>query len=137
MYKSPIRKALKNVVSAATAFASKTCRPKVGIEQARYKKAQSTQNALTSTDFGRMKEVNDAGNALISEESFQSAPIEERQRKVKKLLDRMVERGLVKRGTVRWNNIQQIVTFHYACGVIGGFVVKSQVEKTKNPNRRD
>lgn len=136
MHKSPIRKALKNVVSAATAFASKTCRPKVGIEQARYKKAQATQDALTSTDFGRMKEVNDAGNALISEESFQSAPAEERQRRVKKLLERLTERGLIKKGTVRWNHMQQIVTFHYACGVIGGFVLKRQIKKTENPNRR-
>ena len=76
-----------------------------------------------------MKEVNDAGNALISDDAFQSAPIEERQRRVKKLLERMVERDLVQKGTVRYNRMQQIFTFHYSCGVAGGFILNSQVKK--------
>ena len=99
------------------------------MEQARYRRGPVAKGPLTSTDFGRMKEVNDAGNALISDDAFQSAPIEERQRRVKKLLERMVERGLVQKGTVRYNRMQQIFTFHYSCGVAGGFILNSQVKK--------
>ena len=46
-----------------------------------------------------------------------------------KLLERMVERGLVQKGTVRYNRMQQIFTFHYSCGVAGGFILNSQVKK--------
>lgn len=129
MHKSPIRRTLKSVFSAATAFAAHARRSQVGMEQARYRRGQVAKVPLTSTDFGRMKEVNDAGNALISDDAFRSAPIEERQRRVKKLLERMVERGLVQKGTVRYNHMQQIFTFHYSCGVAGGFILNSQVKK--------
>lgn len=100
----------------------------VGIEQTRYRKSQDTASLR---ELYLMREVSEKGNSLIEEESFQKASMDERQRRIRKFLDRMVERGLVQKGTVRYNKMQQLITYRYTSGVVGGFLLRVAADTEK------
>lgn len=122
-------KNFKNMMSKAFSWATTPFKKNsVGIEQARYRKSQ---DAASLRELYLMREVSEKGNSLIEEESFQKASMDERQRRIRKFLDRMVERGLVQKGTVRYNKMQQLITYRYTSGVVGGFLLRVAADTEK------
>ena len=86
--------------------------------------AQDTEKtALTAADAAEMQQADAAVTALTDSEEYEQMSQDERLAAATDQLDDLEKKGLVRRGSVRFDEENRMVSFSYSCGVLGGILL--------------
>lgn len=81
------------------------------------------QTTLTAEDAAEMQQADEAVTALTDSEEYEEMSREERRKAALAQLDELVEKGLVRSGSVCIDEENGMVGFTYSCGVLGGILL--------------
>lgn len=86
------------------------------------KSDSSEAEGLTDKDIADMEEVDKAISSLTESEDFKNGTLEEREKMSYDVINGLVEKGLVKEGSVVKSG--DLICFQYSCGAGGGIMLK-------------
>ena len=89
---------------------------------------EEAKTTLTADDAARMQQADAAVTALTDSEEYEQMTRDQRRTAALEELDALARKGLVRRGSIRTDEENGIVSFTYSCGVLGGILLTSADE---------
>ena len=90
--------------------------------------AEEAKTTLTAADAAQMQQADAAVTALTGSEEYEQMSRDERLTAALSELDGLARKGLVRRGSIRTDEENGVVSFTYSCGVLGGILLTSADE---------
>ena len=83
----------------------------------------NTQATLSRADAAQMAQADAAVEALVNSSAYDAMDLQQRQAAAQEQLDQLASQGLIQADSVRYDQENNLYSFTYDCGVLGGILL--------------